>query len=561
MLRGANVSPSHDAVSGGEHVRGVFERSAGGGRGGVQHRLLSAETLLRRDDVPSQGRQRITLRRRRDDARVRPTRAGRARRAAGHHRRRSRGRTARHRITRARRRPRVFGRQRHPSRRRHRRRVRLRGRRGHRHRDPRGLAVGRGVRPGDGQRAVTARADEPGPGRCRGRPGGWTGVAVRGVGLVRRVVAVPRGVVLARRRRRERVDARRDPRVWSREDARRDHHARVHAPPIAAGYPFFTLRYALRDASGLYSARATNVRIVVRHRLDDALSRFLRLPSWAYRPIDVVPTHVEDTADWWANGAAGVSRESFPSRFAPPTGRRRNDATRWARSGTPSAATTSDNSASATRAIDRYPPSRTTRRRWRSSLSRSPRGNRPCWRFRPRRGWRGRRTRGATARTGGWVWRIRIRERRPRECPRSPTSPSREWRRTRATRRRCRRRASCTRGVATETVSWVDRDAEGNFADRRRRRMRRRRRRTIPENLTASSRVVWIDATSSTSPWARRTPSRSRPRGAVVVGIQRQRTARSFGVRGAIAPSRGDGEGIRFRGPDVARRLRRFRQE
>ena len=170
---------------------------------------------------------------------LRPTRAGRAHRAAGHHRRRHRGRTARHRVTRARRRPRVFGRQRHPSRRRHRHRVRLRGRRGHRHRDPRGLAVGRGVRPGDGQRVVTARADVPGPGRCRGRPGEWTGVAVRGVRLVRRVVAVPRGVVLARRRRRERVDARRDPRVRSREDARRDHHARVHAPPDRRRVPLF----------------------------------------------------------------------------------------------------------------------------------------------------------------------------------------------------------------------------------------------------------------------------------------------------------------------------------
>ena len=83
-------------------------------------------------------------------------------------------------------------------------------------------------------------------------------------------------------------------------------------PPIAAGYPFFTLRYALRDASGLYSERATNVKIVVRHKLDDALSRFLRLPSWAFRPIDVVPTHAEDTADWWANGAAGVAWGSLP---------------------------------------------------------------------------------------------------------------------------------------------------------------------------------------------------------------------------------------------------------
>ena len=112
-----------------------------------------------------------------------------------------------------------------------------------------------------------------------------------------------------------------DANAWTRDATRASGRAKMLAgtttlvytpPPIAAGYPFFTLRYALRDASGLYSARATNVRIVVRHRLDDALSRFLRLPSWAYRPIDVVPTHVEDTADWWANGAAGVSRESLP---------------------------------------------------------------------------------------------------------------------------------------------------------------------------------------------------------------------------------------------------------
>ena len=33
-------------------MRGVFERAAGGGRGGVRHRVLSAETLLRGVDVP-----------------------------------------------------------------------------------------------------------------------------------------------------------------------------------------------------------------------------------------------------------------------------------------------------------------------------------------------------------------------------------------------------------------------------------------------------------------------------------------------------------------------------
>ena len=232
VLRGANVPPSHGAVSGGEHVRGVFERAAGGGRGGVRHRVLSAETLLRGVDVPRAGLQRITLRRRRDDAHLRPTRAGRAHRAAGHHRRRHRGRTARHRVTRARRRSRVFGRQRHPPGRRHRHRVHLRGGRGRRHRHPRGLAVGRRVRPRDHQRVVAARADVPGSGRDRGRPRGWTRGVVRGVGLVRLVVSVSGGLVLARRRRRdERVHARRDPRVGSREDARRDHHAGVHAAP------------------------------------------------------------------------------------------------------------------------------------------------------------------------------------------------------------------------------------------------------------------------------------------------------------------------------------------
>ena len=52
------------------------------------------------------------------------------------------------------------------------------------------------------------------------------------------------------------------------------------APSLAAGFPFFTLRYGLKDTTGDYSIGTTSVRIVVRHFLDDALSRFVRLPKW-----------------------------------------------------------------------------------------------------------------------------------------------------------------------------------------------------------------------------------------------------------------------------------------
>ena len=55
----------------------------------------------------------------------------------------------------------------------------------------------------------------------------------------------------------------------------------VYTPPaLAAGFPFFTLQYGLKDTTGDYSTNTTSVRIVVRHLLDDALSRFVRLPKW-----------------------------------------------------------------------------------------------------------------------------------------------------------------------------------------------------------------------------------------------------------------------------------------
>ena len=83
-------------------------------------------------------------------------------------------------------------------------------------------------------------------------------------------------------------------------------------PPIAAGFPFFTLRYGLKDASGAYSADTARVQIVVRHKLDDVLSRFVRLPNWYFRPIDAP---LKDSVDWWANGAAGIN----PATLDPET--------------------------------------------------------------------------------------------------------------------------------------------------------------------------------------------------------------------------------------------------
>ena len=81
-------------------------------------------------------------------------------------------------------------------------------------------------------------------------------------------------------------------------------------PPLAAGFPFFTLRYGLIDASGEYSSGTTLVRIVVRHKLDDALSRFVRLPKWAFRSIE---KPLNESVDWWSNGPAGVDPNSLTS--------------------------------------------------------------------------------------------------------------------------------------------------------------------------------------------------------------------------------------------------------
>ena len=80
-------------------------------------------------------------------------------------------------------------------------------------------------------------------------------------------------------------------------------------PPLAAGFPFFTLRYGLKDSTGDYSNSTTSVRIIVRHQLDDALSRFVRLPKWAFRPID---RPLNESVDWWANGAEGVDPNTLP---------------------------------------------------------------------------------------------------------------------------------------------------------------------------------------------------------------------------------------------------------
>ena len=79
-------------------------------------------------------------------------------------------------------------------------------------------------------------------------------------------------------------------------------------PPITAGFPFITLRYALRDSLGDYSLGTTAVRVVVRHLLDDALSRFVRLPTWAFRPL---AAPLNQSVDWWAGGAVGVDPASL----------------------------------------------------------------------------------------------------------------------------------------------------------------------------------------------------------------------------------------------------------
>ena len=73
----------------------------------------------------------------------------------------------------------------------------------------------------------------------------------------------------------------------------------VYTPPaIAAGYPFITLRFGVRDTTTRYSPRATRVRVVVRHKLDDRLSRFVRLPNWYFRDIST-PKLANETVDWW----------------------------------------------------------------------------------------------------------------------------------------------------------------------------------------------------------------------------------------------------------------------
>lgn len=69
-------------------------------------------------------------------------------------------------------------------------------------------------------------------------------------------------------------------------------------PPIAAGYPFVTLRFGIRDTTTKYSPRTTRVRVVVRHKLDDRLSRFVRLPNWYFRDISTSKL-ANETVDWW----------------------------------------------------------------------------------------------------------------------------------------------------------------------------------------------------------------------------------------------------------------------
>ena len=72
------------------------------------------------------------------------------------------------------------------------------------------------------------------------------------------------------------------------------------------------------------------MRVVVRHKLDDRLSRFVRLPNWYFRDISTSKL-ANETVDWW------LYLYGFPTDFIPEglgmgrTGSRPRDGTRWGR--------------------------------------------------------------------------------------------------------------------------------------------------------------------------------------------------------------------------------------